>query len=273
VHAQDPERRAARFVAALVLVIKPSLKRPVTSRPAGRSGLELGRLTSAIHTPAWASRQALKAPGPCDSLLRLRRRPAALCSTRACRLSCWARDEPDLGYVSVLLLPPEPAAQLAATARDRRQALQLLSPSYSANAFPFSTLHQNCNQWLAELLAFAWGGLQADEPAAARALAQRWLQTRGYVPTVFDVGWRVMMWFSELIPWIHSEDHPTEDWALQRYRVSMPASIDNFVRAAVPGTERLEFCHTPQHVVVHRGWLPIADGCQPGPGDTVVKLQ
>jgi hypothetical protein len=48
-------------------------------------------------------------------------------------------DEPELGYVSVLLLPPSRQA-LAATARDRRQALQLLSPSYSANAYPFSTL-------------------------------------------------------------------------------------------------------------------------------------
>jgi hypothetical protein len=182
-------------------------------------------------------------------------------------------DEPELGYVSVLLLPPEPAAQLAATARDRRQALQLLSHSYSANAYPFSTLHQNCNQWLAELLAFAWGGLHADEPESARTQAQRWLQTRGYEPTVFDVGWRMLMWVSELIPWIHTEDHPAEDLAQQRYRVSMPASINNFVRAAVPGTERLEFCHTPQHVVVRRGWLPIADGCQPGPDDTVVKLQ
>ena len=73
---------------------------------------------------------------------------------------------------------------------------------------------------------------------------------------------------------IHSynDDHPDEDWANKRYRVSMPASIDAFVQARVPGATRLEFCHNTRHVVVRRGGEAIADGCVPGAGDTVVLL-
>ena len=182
-------------------------------------------------------------------------------------------DEPDIGYVSVLLLPAAEAGLLAEHARDKRQALQLLAPSYSANAYPFSTLHQNCNQWLAELLATAWGQLPFADTGTARQQAQRWLATRGYEPTEFDLGWQVLLWASELIPWIHSDDHPAEDLAALRYRVSMPASIEGFVQAAVPGATRLEFCHNNQQVVVHRGWAPLGDGCQAGLHDTVISLR
>jgi hypothetical protein len=51
---------------------------------------------------------------------------------------------------------PRPAA-LQAAALDTPLALQLLGGSYSANAHAFSTRYQNCNQWVAELLAEAWG--------------------------------------------------------------------------------------------------------------------
>jgi hypothetical protein len=40
----------------------------------------------------------------------------------------------------------------------------------------------------------------------------------------------------------------------------------------VPGAQRLEFCHTERHVVVRRGWTPLAEGCVPEDGDTVVPL-
>jgi len=56
------------------------------------------------------------------------------------------------------------------------------------------------------------------------------------------------------------------------YRVSMPAAIEGFVRSTVPGSSRIEFCHTDRQVVVHRGWEPIAEGCAAGPQDTVITL-
>lgn len=180
-------------------------------------------------------------------------------------------NEPALGYVSIVFLPPTEAAELERVALDNRQALQLLSPAYSANAYPFSLKYQNCNQWLMELLATTWGRLEAvDDP---RARAQGWLKERGYAPSVMAVGSRPMMWFGAFVPWVHSDDHPAEDTEQSLYRVSMPASIEAFVQARVPGATRLELCHTDRHVVIHSGWDPIAEGCEPGERDTVITLE
>jgi len=68
-------------------------------------------------------------------------------------------DNPAVGYVSIVFLPTDEAAELEHAALDNRQALRLLSPTYSANAYPFSVRYQNCNQWVMELIASAWGQL------------------------------------------------------------------------------------------------------------------
>ena len=179
-------------------------------------------------------------------------------------------DTAEIGYLSVVFLPPADAAALEQAALDNRRAVQVLSPNYSANAYPYSLTYQNCNQWVMEMLALSWGGL--DESAALRPQAQTWLKAQGYSPTVFEVGARPLMWLAHFIPWLHSNDHPVEDLDQQRYRVSMPASIEAFIQSRSPGPERIEFCHTDRHVVIRRGWEPIADGCQPGPEDQVIAL-
>jgi hypothetical protein len=56
------------------------------------------------------------------------------------------------------------------------------------------------------------------------------------------------------------------------FQVSMPASIEAFVRQRMPQATRIELCYTPQHIVVRRGWEPIPSGCAPGAEDTVTKL-
>jgi hypothetical protein len=175
-----------------------------------------------------------------------------------------------LGYVSIVFLPEAEASELERAALDNRQALQLLSPAYSANAYPFSLKYQNCNQWLVELLATTWGRLDGGEPP--RAQAQGWLKDKGYTPSVMAVGSRPMMWLGAFVPWVHSDDHPTEDTDQALYRVSMPASIEAFVQAQVPGATRLELCHTERQVVIRRGWEPITEGCVAGAQDTVITL-
>ena len=191
-----------------------------------------------------------------------------------------AADTPAIGYVSIVFLPAEEAAALERAAMDNRQALSLLGVVYSANAYPFSVRYQNCNQWLLELLAATWGGLldadgadDANEAEGPRTRAQGWLEDKGYVPSVFDVGYRPLMWLGAFIPWLHSDDHPPDDIERSLYRVSMPASIEAFVRATVPGASRIEFCRTDRHVVVRRGWGSIAEGCEPGADDTVISLE
>ncbi len=183
-------------------------------------------------------------------------------------------DDPEVGYVSLVFLPPEHAASLRATAVDKHHALGVLGASYSANAYPFSTLHQNCNQWVMELLADAWGARDApsDTDADARAHAQAWMRAQGYLPTVFTASAHPMMWLADLVPWLSNDDHPPEELAHNRYNVSMPASIETFVQARVPGATRVELCHAGRRVVIHRGWDDIAEGCVPAAGDRVVDL-
>jgi hypothetical protein len=180
-------------------------------------------------------------------------------------------DEPALGYVSVVLLPPAAAAELERAALDNRQALRLLGADYSANAYPYSVRYQNCNQWVVELMALAWGHL--DDSAEPRSAAQGWLRDQGYVPSVFDVHFRPLVWLSTWVSWLHSDDHPPADLDLPVFRVSMPASIEAFVHDTAPGASRIEFCHTEREVVIRRGWDSIADGCTPGEHDTVVSLE
>ena len=179
-------------------------------------------------------------------------------------------DAPDIGYLSVVLLPAGAATELERAALNDRQALALLGPAYSANAYPFSLRYQNCNQWVMELLAAAWGPL--GEAALPRASAQGWLAEQGYVPSVVEVGLRPLMWVGALIPLLHNDDHPAEDLARNTYRVSMPASIEAFVQAHVPGATRIEFCHNGRQVVVRQGWGLIPEGCKPEAQDSVIAL-
>jgi hypothetical protein len=183
-------------------------------------------------------------------------------------------DDPDTSFVSLVFLPPPRAGALRTTALDRHHALGVLGASYSANAYPFSTAHQNCNQWVIELLADAWGAGDAgtDADADARVRAQRWLRGQGYLPTVFTVSAHPMTWIADLVPWLANDDHPPEELAHNRYNVSMPAAIETFVQARVAGATRVEICHAGRRVVLHRGWDDIAEGCVPGPGDQALEL-
>ncbi len=179
-------------------------------------------------------------------------------------------DDARLGYLSIVLLPPEPAAELERAALDKARALRLLAARYSANAHAYALHYQNCNQWVAELLASAWGNLTDSEDL--RKQAQAWLLQRGYAPEPVRVDSHALMFAAAFIPWLHSDDHPEDDRYALRFRTSLPASIEAFVRAQAPGADRIEACHDERQVVLRRGWVPIEDGCKPAPGDRVIAL-
>lgn len=181
--------------------------------------------------------------------------------------------DPALGYVSLLLLPPAHTAALEQAALDNRQVLQLLGATYSANAYPFSPLYQNCNQWVAELLATLWSTASpAGEVEPVRERAQRWLQQTGFEPTVFATRNPFLMLATGFAPLLHSNDHPPEDVKAMRYRVATPQAIEHWVQQQIPGARRIELCHNTTHVVVRRGPGLLPEGCRPETGDTVVLL-
>jgi hypothetical protein len=174
-------------------------------------------------------------------------------------------DDASVGYVRLLLLPPEAAAPLAAAARDKALALGLLNARYSANAYPFSTRYQNCNQWIAELLAAATAGTTTREEA------QAWLQREGYAPVpVHASPW--LMLAGRFVPWLHFDDHPAAQLDAGAVQTSLPDSLEAFALRRWPTARRIELCHGPQGVVQREGGAPLAAGCAPQHGDRVTAL-
>lgn len=179
-------------------------------------------------------------------------------------------DNPALGYIALVKLPAETTPPLRRALLDPVRVQQLLAGRYSANAYAYSLKYQNCNQWVVELLAAAWGDLAGGSDLRARA--QDWLRTAPYAPAPVDVGARWLMLGSLFVPLVHMDDHPPEAIRSMQLAVSLPASLEAFARQRLPASERVEICHDGKQVVVHRGWEPIADGCVPGPDDRVIAL-
>lgn len=172
-------------------------------------------------------------------------------------------DNPRIGFVRLLLLPPDAARPLAAATLDKPLALGLLNARYSANAYPFSTAYQNCNQWVAELLAAAWAGPRDREGA------QAWLRAEGYAPVpVRASAW--LMLAGRFVPWLHFHDHPAELLDAGQVQTSLPDSLDTFALKRWPTARRIELCHGPQGIVQREGGPPLAEGCVPSPGDRLI---
>lgn len=182
-----------------------------------------------------------------------------------------AAEAPDLAFVSVLLLPAPQAVALRRAALDKAVVTRLLAGAYSANAYPFSTLYQNCNQWTAELLAAAWGALA--DAHDLREQAQDWLLVQGYDPQPVHVGSHLVKLVASLMPLIHLDDHPPDEQLGLAFRFSLPRDIEAFVQAQVPGTRRVEFCHDRHRAVIRHGWRAMGDECQPAAGDQVVLFE
>ena len=178
-----------------------------------------------------------------------------------------------VSYVSIVYLPPNDAlgTVLERTALDNAHAVGLLGADYSANAYPFSTLYQNCNQWVMELLAAAWGDLAVTP--TMRAEAQGWLKQENYAPKTFTVHFRPLLWAARLVPWLHREDHPEDNVDQGIFQTSMPSEVEAFVRQEAAAAQRIELCKNDKFMVVRHGWTPLPEGCTAEAGDEVIALQ
>lgn len=180
-------------------------------------------------------------------------------------------DAPSSGHVSLLFLPEADSASLERAARDKQLALALLAGKYSANAYAYGLDYQNCNQWVAELLAGAWGGV-SGEGRQVRQQAQAWLRAQDYVAGPVRVPGHLIMFAGQFVPLVHVDDHPLEDLHALSLQVSVPASIEAFVLRRAPQTRRVEICHDEGRIVVRRDGEPLGVACTPGPGDEVTVL-
>lgn len=182
-------------------------------------------------------------------------------------------EQPDGNRLSVVLLPQRTAEGLRTAVGDDARALRLLHPHYAANAHAWSVTYQNCNQWVVEMLAEAWSdGSATNADADPRRQAQAWLRQAGYEPAMLDVGSPWLMVAGLFVPWLRRDDHPPDDLDAMRFRVTMPSSIERFVRQRIPQARRIEFCRLGERVVVRDGWTPLPPGCAAGPDDREVAL-
>ena len=179
-------------------------------------------------------------------------------------------DEAARGHMSLLFLPEEESTLLEQAALNKRLALALLAGEYSANAYAYGTRYQNCNQWVAELIASAWGRL--DGLSSPREQAQAWLREQGYAAGPVKIPSHALMFAGQFVPLVHLNDHPVEDIHALALHVSVPASIEAFVRRQAPQTRRVELCHDAQRIVVRRGGEPLDAACTPKPGDEVTAI-
>ncbi|MGI4841933.1 MAG: DUF2145 domain-containing protein [Janthinobacterium lividum] len=185
-------------------------------------------------------------------------------------------DAPMRGHISLVFPPDEDAALLEGAALDKRLALALLGGEYSANAYAYGTRYQNCNGWVAELLASAWGGANARPDGGAgthpREDAQGWLRAQGYTAGPVRIPSHWLMFAGQFVPLVHMNDHPLDDIHALALHTSVPASIEAFVRRRAPEARRVELCHTQDRIVVRRGWEPLGAACEPMAGDDVIPL-
>jgi hypothetical protein len=173
---------------------------------------------------------------------------------------------PERGFVRVLLLPEAAAQALAQTASDKARALALLHPRYSANAHAFGLAFQNCNQWVAELMAAAWG------QAADRASAQQWLRQHGFEADWVNAHARVLLWLMSLSPLLHLSDHPEAHLAQAQLQVVLPQGLEHWLRGRYPELQTLEFCHDGGQMVWRRQGPPFGEHCQAEAGDHTLAL-
>lgn len=186
-------------------------------------------------------------------------------------------DHPQRGFLSLVLLSDAAAAPLEAAALDDARALRLLAARYSANAYPYSLRYQNCNQWVAELLASVGAGDPppgaAEGAGDARAAAQQRLRETGYVPAEVDIGSRWVAFAAGFVPWVHLDDHPDDERYGLHQQLSLPSSLEAYVRRRWPAARRLELCHDGARVVVREGWTPLDASCTAAAGDEEVALE
>lgn len=186
-------------------------------------------------------------------------------------------DAPTRGHISLVFPADEDAALLESAALDKRLSLALLGGEYSANAYAYGTRYQNCNGWVAELLASAWGArahARADSGTSkqAREEAQGWLRAQGYTAGPVRIPSHWLMFAGQFVPLVHMNDHPVDDLHALALHTSVPASIEAFVRRRTPEAKRVELCHTQDRIVVRRGWEPLGAACEPAAGDEVIPL-
>jgi hypothetical protein len=110
-------------------------------------------------------------------------------------------------------------------------------PSYSVVAYPFSTKHQNSNQWLLETLG---ASMSSDFKLETREQAQAWLKAAGFQPTELNIGSFERLGGRVFKAQVAFDDHPGDLRWSDRIRTTTAESIFRFLEKRYPADYRLE---------------------------------
>jgi hypothetical protein len=136
----------------------------------------------------------------------------------------------DVFAFEAIIVTPAPAlqARLMAVAATPLP-LVLHERSYSLIAHPYSTRHQNSNQWILEQIAAA---MAPPGEVSNRAQAQRWLRAREYAPSEIRIAPFERIGARLFAANVYFGDHSNEEMQTGRYQTVTVESVIRFVERA-----------------------------------------
>jgi hypothetical protein len=133
----------------------------------------------------------------------------------------------DVHEFEAIIVTPTPALQSQLLAISGTRLPQTLhEKSYSLIAHPYSTRHQNSNQWVLEQIAAA---MAPSDGLQSRAQAQRVLHERGYVPDGIRIAPLERIGARLFAANLHFNDHSNEEMQAGRYQVVTVESVIRFI--------------------------------------------
>ena len=144
-------------------------------------------------------------------------------------------------FDTLVLIPPvELQKRLLSILENPVRMNSLHGNAYNLVAYPFSSLYQNSNQWVLEILAAA-----SNDSITTRNEAQAWLQQENYRPTELSVGTFSRLGGRIFKANVAFNDHPDELRYSNRIRTITVDSFVNFVKQRKEGWEIFEIKSTP----------------------------
>lgn len=143
----------------------------------------------------------------------------------------------DVHEHEALIVVPSPALQqrLAAVLRSTLPR-ELHTPSYSLIAHPYSSRHQNSNQWLLEVLAAA---VAPAGTVTGRVSAQRWLADSGYTAAEIRISPAQRIGARLFAANVRFDDRSDDELLNGTYRVVSVESVVAFLVSADASAQRL----------------------------------
>ena len=132
-------------------------------------------------------------------------------------------------FEAIIVTPTRALQQRLLVVAATSLPLTLYERSYSLIAHPYSTRHQNSNQWVLEYIAAA---MAPPGEVSNRVQAQRWLRARGYAPSEIRIAPFERFGARLFSVNVYFDDHTPDEMQAARYQTVTVESVIRFVERA-----------------------------------------